>query len=52
MLKKIKNIEVIAYADDIELLINGDYQKQVTKLVAECFETMDFELSKKHISFA
>ena len=50
--EKFKNIEVIAYADDIGLLINGDSEEEVTKLVAECFEAMDFELSKKHISIA
>ena len=50
--QKFKSTEVIAYADDIGILISGDSEEEVTKLVEECFEAMDAELTKKHISIA
>ena len=49
---KFKNVEVIAYADDLGLLISGDSEEEIITQVTECFEAMDPELNKKHIKIA
>ena len=50
--EQFKNISVIAYADDLSILVSGDTEVEVTNQISECFEAMDKELSKKHIKIA
>ena len=47
-----ENVEVIAYADDLGLLISGDSEEEIITQVNECFEAIDAELNKKHIKIA